>query len=216
MIYMASECKLLYHPLTIRAINPYSGHTFKNLDSKGNPMHKKLFFGLLLFSLMTVILAGCGIVDVATTPSGTSTPGAQTTATTGGGGGGGASQHFGAPIDMTSQKAVTINIVLPPSGATCTPACFSPQSIKVKVGTAITWINKSNTPHTATAIVGEDPSSQTPDPKIFDSGVSSLIAPGQSYKYTVTPAAYNAHPDHAVVYYCQIHPVMTGAIFITQ
>ncbi len=52
-------------------------------------MHKKLFFGLLLFCLVTVILAGCGIVDVATTPSGTSTPGAQTTATTGGGGGGG-------------------------------------------------------------------------------------------------------------------------------
>ena len=179
-------------------------------------MHKKLFFCLLLFSLVTVILAGCGIVDEAATPSGTGTPSAQTTGTTGGGGGSGASQHFGAPTDMTSQKAVTINIVPPPSGATCTPACFAPQSLKVKVGTTITWVNKSSTPHTATAIVGEDPSSQTPDPKIFDSGVSNLIAPGQSYKYIVTTAAYNAHPDHAVVYYCQVHPIMVGAIFIAQ
>src|SRR5258708_20118254 len=130
MIYMASECKLLYHPLTIRAINPSSEHKFKNLDSKGNPMHKKLFFGLLLFSLVTVILAGCGIVDVATTPSGTSTPGAQTTATTGGGGG--ASQHFGAPTNMTTQRPVTFNISLPPSRPTCTPPFFIPPILQVK------------------------------------------------------------------------------------
>lgn len=41
-------------------------------------MHKKIFFSLLVFSLMTVILAACGIEDTATTPSGTSTSTTQT------------------------------------------------------------------------------------------------------------------------------------------
>ena len=175
-------------------------------------MHKKLFFGLLLFSLTTVIFAGCAIYDQAATPSGTSTPTVPTTSTPSGGGG--AAQYFSNPVDMTNQTAVTINIVLPPSGAACTPACFEPPAIKVKVGTTITWVNKSTTAHTVTAIVGENPNNQTPASQIFDSGVTTLIAPGQPYKYTVNMAAYNFNKDHAVVYYCQIHPVMTGALFI--
>ncbi len=42
-------------------------------------MHKKIFISLLVFSLVAVILAACGIEDTATTPSGTSTPTTQTT-----------------------------------------------------------------------------------------------------------------------------------------
>lgn len=46
-------------------------------------MHKKIFISLLVFSLMTIIFAACGIEDTATTPSGTGTPTTQTgTATT--------------------------------------------------------------------------------------------------------------------------------------
>lgn len=174
-------------------------------------MYKKVFFSLLVFSVMAVMLAACGIEDTATTPSGTSTPATQTTTTTTTGAG-----RFGTPVDMTKQSAVTINIIPPPSGATCTPACFSPPNVKVKVGTTITWVNKSTTPHTVTAIVGENPSSPTIAPKIFDSGISSPIAPGQSYKYPVNAAAYNFNKDHMVVYYCQIHPIMVAALTIVQ
>ncbi len=174
-------------------------------------MHKKIFISLLVFSLVAVILAACGIEDTATTPSGTSTPTTQTTAATTPGAG-----QFPTPVDMTNQSAVTIDIILPPSGAACTPACFQFPNVKVKVGTTITWVNKSTTGHTVTAIVGENPSSPTPAPQIFDSGLNSQIASGQSYNYKVDAAAYNFNKDHMVVYYCQIHPVMVAALTIVQ
>jgi len=124
------------------------------------------------------------------------------------------SGQFGSPVDMTKQKAITINIIQPPAGATCSPACFEFPNVKVKVGTTITWVNKSTTPHTVTAIMGENPSSPTPAPNIFDSGNTKYIMPGQSFTYTVTMAAYNFNKDHAVVYYCQVHPVMVAELTI--
>jgi mono/diheme cytochrome c family protein/plastocyanin len=125
-----------------------------------------------------------------------------------------ASGQLGQPVDMTNKKAITLDMVPPPSGATCSPACFSPLNVKVKVGTVITWVNKSTTPHTVTAIVGENPSSPKPAPQIFDSGVANLIAPNQKFTYTVTMAAYNFNKNHAVLYYCQIHPSMVAELTI--
>ncbi len=122
--------------------------------------------------------------------------------------------QFGTPVDMTSSTSVIINIVLPPSGAACSPACYSPTNVKVKVGTTITWVNKSTTPHTVTAMIGENPSSEKPAPQIFDSGVSKLLLPNQHFSYTVTMAAYNFNKDHAVLYYCQIHPAMVAELTI--
>ena len=123
--------------------------------------------------------------------------------------------QFGAPKDFTNQKNVTINIIQPPSGATCTPACFEYPNIKVKVGTTITWVNQSTTAHTVTAIQGENPSSPAPASQIFDSGgTAHLIQPSKSFTYTVTMAAYNFNKDHAVVYFCEIHPVMVAEITI--
>ena len=84
----------------------------------------------------------------ASNPTAYQTAVAQATAAAGAG-------QFGTPVDATKSTAVDINIVIPPAGATCTPACFSPTNIKVKVGTTITWINKSSTPHTVTAMVGK-------------------------------------------------------------
>jgi len=115
---------------------------------------------------------------------------------------------------MTNQSAVTINIILPPSGAACTPACFAIPNVKVKVGTTITWVNKSTTPHTVTAIKGEIPSVENPASQIFDSGATKLILPGQSFTYKVTMAAYNFNSNHLVVYYCQVHPAMTAVLTI--
>jgi len=69
---------------------------------------------------------------------------------------------------MTKQKSVTINIVLPPANATCTPACYDPPNVKVKVGTTITWVNKSTTPHTVTAMEGLNPTAEKAAPQIFD------------------------------------------------
>ncbi len=124
------------------------------------------------------------------------------------------SGNFGKPVDMTGKKAVTINIIQPPAGATCSPACYEIMNVKVKVGTVITWDNKSQQNHTVTAIVGTNPSKETPAPKIFDSGLGTPIATGATYTYTVTTAAYNFNPDHTVVYYCQYHPGMIAELTI--
>lgn len=123
--------------------------------------------------------------------------------------------QFGTPVDMTNQQAITIDINNSPAGAACQPACFAPLNIKVKVGTTITWVNKSTTPHTVTAIKGENPGSPNPAPQIFDSGIATLLAPGTGiYHYKVTMAAYNFNSNHLVVYYCQVHPVMTAVLTI--
>lgn len=121
---------------------------------------------------------------------------------------------FGAAVDMTNQSAITINIVQqPPSGATCTPNCFQYLNVKVKVGTEITWINKSDQPHTVTA---KDQSGNDA-PQIFDSGVKTPIQSNGTFKYKVTDAAYNLNPDtHTVIYYCIIHPQMVAELTIVK
>lgn len=65
-----------------------------------------------------------------------------------------------------------------------------------------------------TAMMGENPSSETPAPNIFDSGVNKLILPGEHFTYKVTPAAYNFNKNHVVLYYCQIHPAMVAELTI--
>src|SRR2546429_7386841 len=44
--------------------------TTKQPITKGSSMYKKLFLGLALFSIITVLLAACAIVDTATQASG--------------------------------------------------------------------------------------------------------------------------------------------------
>jgi plastocyanin/mono/diheme cytochrome c family protein len=126
-----------------------------------------------------------------------------------------ASGQFGQPTDMTNQKAITITIVDTPAGASCTPACYTPMNVKVKVGTKITWVNKSSSPHTVTAITNT--TSKTPAPQIFDSGAASIINVGSSFSYTVTAAAYNFNSSHTVVYFCRLHPTgMFAELTIVQ
>jgi plastocyanin len=87
----------------------------------------------------------------------------------------------------------------------------------VKVGTKITWVNQSSAPHTVTAIKGLNPGQEVADPSVFDSGLSTPIAPTSgTYTYTVTQAAYNANSSHEVIYYCQFHPAMLAMITIVQ
>ena len=125
--------------------------------------------------------------------------------------------QFGAPVDMTKSKAVTINIVQAPAGASCTPSCYDPVHIKVKVGTVITWVNKSGVAHTVTAMAGQNTASPQPASKIFDSGgTQNLLQSGKSFTWTVTAAAYNFNPDHTASYYCEIHHSMVAELTIVQ
>jgi plastocyanin len=131
----------------------------------------------------------------------------------------GTNGQFGTPVDDTRLKTVALNMVNPPAGAACTPSCFGPINVEVKVGTVITWKNTTSVAHTVTALSGDDPTAApNPDPKIFDSGnaPSKYVASGGTFTYTVTMAAYNLNPDHRVYYFCRIHPTMLAELVITK
>jgi mono/diheme cytochrome c family protein/plastocyanin len=141
-------------------------------------------------------------------PSGYQTAVAQATAGAGTG-------QFGPVVDETGKKSVTIDIVDTLSGFTCSPSCYALPNIKVKVGTTITWVNKSTSPHTVTATKGTNPASEVPNPAVFDSTLAKPItAGGGTFSWTVTMAAYNANPNHIVIYYCGFHPAMLAMITI--
>ncbi len=130
-------------------------------------------------------------------------------------------------VDMTKQKTITIDIIDSPAGATCQPACYAvpdpknpgqeiiSPNVKVKIGTTITWVNKSKTPHTVTSIVGENGSAPVPA-KVFDSGAGNLLTTGKSFTYTVKADAYTFNSNHVVLYFCQVHPIMVAALTIVQ
>ena len=83
-----------------------------------------------------------------------------------------------APSAGAQSKNVTVNIK---------NFAFNPPNIAVVLGTAVTWVNNDQAPHTATA---------TKPAGAFDSGT---LQPGQSYSFTFTqPGTY--------AYYCAIHP----------
>jgi plastocyanin len=131
--------------------------------------------------------------------------------------------QFGTPVDETKVKSITIDITDPgQNGVTCASqsGCFSLQNIQVKVGTTITWVNKSKLAHTVTAIQGTNLSSPQPAKNIFDSGKersSNLLQTGESFTYTVDAAAYNADPTtHRLDYYCEIHPDMLAQLVIVK
>ena len=67
---------------------------------------------------------------------------------------------------------------------------YQPETLRVRRGDVVVWINKDPFPHTATA------------PKVFDSG--SIVADG-SWRFTATRAG--VHP-----YICTLHPNMKGTL----
>jgi plastocyanin len=70
---------------------------------------------------------------------------------------------------------------------------FSPATLTVKVGTAVTWTNKDSATHTVTS-----------DSGVFDSG---NVAVNATYSYTFTKAGTYA-------YHCSIHTSMKGTVIV--
>jgi plastocyanin len=126
------------------------------------------------------------------------------------------SGQFGKAVDMTGKNAITIDITAPPAGESCSPSCYQYLNVKVKVGTKITWVNKTSPPHTVTALKGQSVSAESPDKSLFDSGITTPITTNGTFTYTVTMAAYNAYPNHIVIYYCGFHPAMLAELTIVK
>ena len=72
---------------------------------------------------------------------------------------------------------------------------FHKPAIKIAAGTAVTWTNRDDDPHTVTA-----------DDKSFD---SKGLGNGDAWSHTFTkPGTYR--------YHCAVHPFMKGTIIVTE
>lgn len=72
---------------------------------------------------------------------------------------------------------------------------FNPAAITVKVGGTVTWVNGDDIPHT---VMSKD--------KIFKSAV---LDTGDHFSFTFTKAGQ-------FVYFCSIHPQMTGRVTVVK
>ncbi|HZU67730.1 MAG TPA: plastocyanin/azurin family copper-binding protein [Ktedonobacteraceae bacterium] len=71
---------------------------------------------------------------------------------------------------------------------------FSPTTLKIKVGTTVTWKNLTMVSHTSTSDTG-----------VWDSGI---IAPGGKFSFKFTTAG-------TFTYHCNIHPFMKATIIVS-
>ncbi len=70
---------------------------------------------------------------------------------------------------------------------------FTPQTLTVRVGTKVTWVNKDDVPHTVTST----------DKKFK----SPVLDTDERFSHTFSvPGTYN--------YFCSVHPHMTGQIVV--
>jgi plastocyanin len=94
------------------------------------------------------------------------------------------SKSYNSPTPMTTGAAASVSIV---------NMAFSPDTLKIKAGTTVSWMNNDGMTHTVTSTSG-----------LFNSG---NLAAGLTYKYTFSAAGTYA-------YYCVIHPTMMGVVVV--
>jgi plastocyanin/mono/diheme cytochrome c family protein len=116
-------------------------------------------------------------------------------------------------IDMTSKTAITIDALDNSNntsgfgwflaGVTPSSTAGDNANITIKVGTTVTWTNKSSAPHT----VVEGAPNQPPGKDFGDP--TKVLSPGSSDTYTFTFTKPGDYP-----FYCGIHPAMVGYITV--
>ena len=118
-------------------------------------------------------------------------------------GGGGGMEKRASSSAATTNNAAEISIVN--GAATLGNKAFSPNHLKIKVGTTVTWTNNDNNIHTITSGTANTPNAG----QVFDSGLTSLISPSKSYSHKFSSAGEFS-------YFCRLHPTMVGEIEVTQ
>ncbi|HEY5630487.1 MAG TPA: multicopper oxidase domain-containing protein [Nitrososphaeraceae archaeon] len=87
--------------------------------------------------------------------------------------------------------------------ATLGNKAFSPNLIRIKVGSTVTWTNNDNTLHTVTSGVPNTANAG----QTFDSGLTALIMPTKIYSHKFTNTGEFS-------YFCRVHPTMVGKILV--
>jgi len=82
---------------------------------------------------------------------------------------------------------------------------FSPNHIKLKVGSTVIWTNDDSIIHTVTSGAPNTPNAG----QVFDSGLTSLKSPSKIYSHKFTSTGEFS-------YFCRLHPTMVGEIEVVQ
>ena len=108
----------------------------------------------------------------------------------GGGGGGGKAEPAGAPADSGGGGEATDKVDVK-------DFAFKPKSIKVKVGTTVTWTFNDSADHTVASVTGGSEIPQSPD-----------LKGGKTFTHEFKTAG-------SFPYICTIHNSMTGTVVVT-
>lgn len=95
---------------------------------------------------------------------------------------------------LSASAAGNVSMIASSTCGTQSGFCFSPKTLTVPAGSAVTWTNSSSAPHTATS----DNSAWT----------TPVVLGGQSA--SITFSSPGSFP-----YHCRIHPDMMGTITVT-
>jgi plastocyanin len=105
-----------------------------------------------------------------------------------------ASAVLGAVVGFLAASVLFARAEDPSSTVSIDNFAFGPQTLKVKAGTTVTWINKDDIPHGIAATNNAFKKSQALDTD-------------DSYSFTfTTPGTYQ--------YFCYLHPHMVGSIVV--
>jgi plastocyanin len=101
---------------------------------------------------------------------------------------------------ITVAAAGMLSAANPPAGTNASPATvkidnfsFTPQTLTVRAGTKVTWINKDDVPHTVTST---DKTLKSP-----------VLDTDEQFSHTFSAPGTNS-------YFCSVHPHMTGKIIV--
>jgi nitrite reductase (NO-forming) len=116
---------------------------------------------------------------------------------------GGMSENEQHTSSSVSTNSTEVSIV---KGATTLGnKAFSPNLLKIKAGSTVTWINNDNTIHTITSGKPNTPNAG----EAFDSGLTALIMPAKTFSHTFTNIGEFS-------YFCRLHPNMMATITVVQ
>ena len=111
--------------------------------------------------------------------------------------------HRQVPSSSQPSSSNTNKVEIEKGATTLGDKAFSPNLLRIKAGTTVTWTNDDNNLHTVT--------SGTPNAanagEAFDSGLTALIMPAKTYSHKFTNAGEFS-------YFCRVHPTMIGKIVV--
>ncbi|HEY6164536.1 MAG TPA: multicopper oxidase domain-containing protein, partial [Nitrososphaeraceae archaeon] len=107
------------------------------------------------------------------------------------------------PPPSSSPPTNTNKVSILNGAATLGNKAFSPNLIRIKVGTTVTWTNNDNNLHTVTSGIPNTANAG----EAFDSGLTALIMPTKTYSHKFTNTGEFS-------YFCRVHPTMVGKILV--